>query len=725
MKYLKKSQPIQCLQDDGFFEGKSYRHFRDKQPLGFILEKGKKIEFRQSNPFYKGTLTLELYSNTSDSSISLDFSNSKVSLTADENSAVFVETPYVSVCDINVLPVIEYEYPENSKPLLMFRNGDNAHDFFLQWNKVKNEFALIESKFIMILLPYDNKLNLKKISVDGNEFSYMLEFYDYLLEFYNNLTSLTLNSRYVMSTRHIGRYFFKTHKYDLSKVSLSFYSHSGFWISFYSSGFRKKLLKKSERSHEGKLYSRISFLDLWRNSFSARYINGHFEKIKYKKVWLFKGEQEDVESTITKNIDAMIPLNNWSNLREKIYFLMLMIHCIGIDTFTLFYKKNFHQYPFESYYPHEDSEVMDIISFFFTQLDSKIDVTPFILLAGGRLSNYQKEINRFTKAKVVYPANQFVSGDALHSLLKKFNLNGKLSLVDVQQLKSTGLRGNVYLELNSAGDFDNNIKNGYLSIFDGGVCVRKIRITKSKLIIRGLPIGVYNLMLPTGRNEKKEARLNYLIVRPGVNKVSLQYWNVWHPQIASQKITLQGLRSEPFLTVTIDQGSRMVSVSVINTNPNVLFSSREYARVTLRDNNGNIVFKKSISGIGVKFSHDKTTFNYQDHLEIYHAECGHRINLTPAFDGIIDSKAKINTFTLTQAGLLNNKLKNNPLAFLESSIENVAKLLREHTYEYESEYSHAKVQIWLAIKIFPYPKRSFLLKKYSDCIPLDNGIECL
>jgi hypothetical protein len=730
MGTLKKTQVVNCLKKAPWLQNGPYKGlYHDRQHLGIILAKGKKINVRQINNMFNGELILRLYNNNSKTESSIKFSDKVVSMTAQETSVVFIDTPYVDGDSIHIKPIVEMEYPDSSKPLPVYNQGGNEDDFFNDWSKYNAEYSLLESPYVIFLVPMQYKSALRNLDEGTKKINDLFHHYEDIITFNNSLTGLSFHPENPTDQNISNRFFFKVNKHHIGlawfgkeyiDTGVDDMRYTFLTTDMYNETNLHELGHGYEISYIRDSEEHTSFVEVWNRIFVSAYQQVRLGEEVYKKGWLYGGSQEKLEKKITGYLEKKHPLAYWDQ-REKTYFLMVLIQRAGMESFTDFYRKNRIDKGVKSYFPSEIQEVMDMMSWCFTQNATQVNVTPFILLAGGHLSTFQCEINLFSQAYAVYPANQFIQGDKLKSLRKALSLDGDLSLVSVQELKSTGLTGNVSLDLKNFWDFDRQFKNKELKIMDGPDCIRKVLITDKKIDIKDLPIGVYSLRVPTGRSEKRDAKLNYLVVKPGFNLIDFPVRNIWHSRIGGQRIDLIGLDEMLFAAVIINQDEQQIEIGVFSTQPHFRYGSEEYARIVFKDNNGKEVLRKSIPGKGAVLSHDTFSFNNNSTLEIYHAEHEHRIQLVPEFDGVLDQKTATNTFLMTYNGLKNVITQNDPFLFQEWAINNAAVLLRGNPEELYSDYAPVKAHIWLAIKRFPSPKREELLKKYADCIPSDNG----
>ncbi|KAN0072742.1 Peptidase M60, viral enhancin protein, partial [Elaphomyces granulatus] len=181
-------------------------------------------------------------------------------------------------------------------------------------------------------------------------------------------------------------------------------------------------------------------------------------------------------------------------------------------------------------------------------------------------------------------------------------------------------------------------------------------------------------------------------------------------------IILLGLWDGIFCIVLVDQVKRVVKVDVTETTPHSSFPGTTYAEVVITNKGG---VEQTIPGTNATISHDEVPFEVGYKLQICHKEPS-RVKLSPAFDGVIDGTTETNVFEITASGLKNEALQNDPQKALWAQTERAATALRGNYTMLHAECV-TKVDIFLAINLFPSAQRESLLKQYDDCIPANNS----
>lgn len=689
----------------------------DRQHLGIILDANKTIRIRQTNPHFTKKLTLRLLnvdSRTEDSAlVGADWTELSVGAV----SVPFVDTPYAEMG-----ATVEYEYDNGAKKLPVYQQGGSQDAFFNEWDSQNAEFALVESEYAILLSPEISKVAFKNLWLTGGIDS-LIDYYYSIFDFYNNLAGLSFDASQFTDLNCPNRYFMKA---DAESEYGAYYSN--YWTAEASSSISSYWVEPDPTNwgslHEiahgyDPFYGRdlyFSVAEVWNNIYAASYQSLMLGERQYQEGWLYDyGNQAGVEQVINDNIDSGIPLNAWE-LRSKLYFLMLMFQASDIVAFTYFnqqyrLKCNTAGFTFTDYY------LLDNIADSLASSGNKVDVAPFVLLAGGYITPVQRELNKFSRAVTVYPLNRLVEGSDLEALRRQLDLQTTFNLVSTEQLAVSGLTGNIVLTL-EINDF-RQIEGETLLLLNGGQNIRRLVIESSQINLTDLPVGVYTLHLPSGKNKKYQLDNDYLVVNQWDTRQTVNYNQKLASPLASQSFIMNGVDEDLFGRILVDQCNQTFTVDIVNPEPHYRYENELYASVSLKDPQGYETFYLEIFGTNVELSHDELPFSVGSTLEIFHAETKTRLKLSPDFDGIIDTTSTVNTFEITGLGVKNIVLGNDPLDGLLAQIALAAEKLRAN-YEMLHAECHAKDDIWLAIQSVPQPLRDELLVQYADCLPGNN-----
>ncbi|KAE8356203.1 peptidase M60, viral enhancin protein [Aspergillus coremiiformis] len=692
----------------------------DRQHLSIVLAANQVIKARQTNSAFKGELTLRLLNDDNKTETSTKVGSSWTELSASAVCVPFVDTPYTETTD-TVTPVVEYEYPDGSKRLPVYRKGQNQTDFFNIWDGQGAEFALLDSTYTQVLVPVVDKEALRHPqevdNIDG-----LIAYYESVFSFYNSLAGLSLEPERPSDRNSTNRYFMKA---DKNGAGGAYYGQS--WTAASTNSLKEWWLLPSAANwgnlHEIGHGYQMSFRNdryFWNgevsnNVYAAFYQSAYLGGRKYQEGWLYNyGKQAEVEQGIMNDITSHKYLNDW-DLRAKLYFLVCMLEKAGVEAFADF-NQQYRLLGNQANFDPADHLFLDMLSQSCASV-RHVDVAPFVELCSGFMSPAQRELNQFSQSRAVYPLNQLVEGDTLKQLQEQLKLPSPLTLVDVLQLLASGIQGTVNLEL-KIDDFI-QVYGKTLTVLDGSRIMRQVLIQTQEVALEDLPIGVYALRLPLGRNKKYQVDQRYLVVKPGSTPVQMKFVPQTGSQVTNQEIRLLGLGDGLFGTILVDQANHVLQVVVTDKDPHSYFGSETYAEVAIKDTAGKELFRATMPGVGATLRDDKVSFQPGYTLEVYHAEPRNRIQLRPNFDGVIDHAQKTNTFEITASGLKNKSLGNDPLAALLERIEAAATALRSHPTLLNAECPR-KVDIWLAFDQFTGAQREELLKQYADCIPADH-----
>ncbi|WP_421504496.1 putative mucin/carbohydrate-binding domain-containing protein [Erwinia rhapontici] len=690
----------------------------DRQHLGIILAAGQSVRIRQSNAAFKEKLTMHLLNDDRKTEAKFSIGNDWVEASALAASVPFIDTPFVQG-----KPVLEIEYPDNVKILPVFRKGENEAAYFSRWDSQDAEFGLVESEYANLLVPKVSKKDLKALgeakNIDG-----LIAYYNRIFSFYNALSGISFEPEHDSDLNIKNRYFIKA---DKNGVGAAYYggtctaestsSVSRFWLTPKDNNWGP--LHEIAHGYQGHFMEDnfFSTKEMWNNIYAACYQDVMLGDRKYKEGWLYDyGNMTNVETKIVELLTTATPLNQW-DLRSKLYFAMLMIDKAGKNAFTHFNQQYRKRCNTPGFVP-SDHALLDMLSDSFATTGEQVDVTPFIQLAGGHINQTQRNRNLFSHAKAVYPLYQLVDKSQLEAVKTQLKLDSPLRLVDATQLKATHLKGNVSLRFN-IDDFA-QIYGEDLILMEGARYACKIRISSPTITLSELPIGVYNLRIPGGKDRKYAPSVDYLVVRQGDNKAEINFVEKFSSAIVSQQINLLGLGDDVFATLRVDHARGKLVFDVTTTSPHSYYKGELYARIIVRNQQGKVTLSRDIYGTDESKSHDELAFSAGDQIEIYHAE-PQRVRPYPANAGIIDSKNKLNVVTITRTGLKNTALQSDPELALQVQLESAVEQLRHYPQAWYSVFSPFKDDIYLAINTFASPQREQLLARYHDCIPADNA----
>lgn len=692
--------------------GKGINH--DRQHLGIILGANETIKVRQINPDFTSPLVARLLHNDSETEISLNVGTDWTSLMTSVPTVPFIDTPY-----IDGSPQVEFEYPDNSKPLPVYKKGDNEASFLSQWENQNSEYAYIESFYTNILAPGPDITHVKDLKVQGGVDG-LIDFYESLFTSFNATAGLSFQPAQSTDLNIPNRYFMKA---DVNGAGGAYYGTYYTAQSAYSTTHKYWLSPditnwgcghEIGHGYQGKFGSDTSFYtgEIWNNIYVVYWQDSQDPEARYLLGGLYDGVKEFFEWTIHDQLDKRNPVANWG-LGQRLYFFILMIDAAGVSSFTHFnqlYRTNMNSAEFVP----ENHLILDMLADSFATSGNRIDVVPFMQLWGAPISALQRERNIYSGANAVYSLNRLFKFDTLLEQQKNLGLDTDFDLVKVDQVSSHPVTEKYRLQL-KIDDF-NQIYGCPFIVMDGSREVHQHIITDDDIYIPALPVGAYSLRLPFGKNKKYQPSTEYLIVKDGNNQYTIDFIPRNTSSITgSQKIWLLGTGDWSFGWMLLDFFTQSITLAITKVDPHPSYPDF-YARIGIKNSDDIEFFSMEVPGKGAEILEIQLPYKSGYQIEVIHSQSGGFTTTTP---GIIDSSSKNQTWNLTPFGFENVALSTDIQANYLLTIENFANELRNDPIRSKAA-CFSKVEIYLALQGFNSPEHKELMEAYADCLPLDN-----
>ncbi len=728
---LRVKKTITLLQDPVWLAnaGMSKGIHHDRQHLGIILPAGRSFRIRNINKDATTALKLRLLNDDEKTEAAYFVGSDWVTVCHDSTAIPFIDTPYVNGCPASYpVPVVEYEYlPAEVKTLPVYRLGDsNESDFFNIWDAQEAEFALLESSSVRILVPGIDKEIVRHLARYNNiliSIDRLLMHYDAVMAFFNKLAGLAFDAEQQTDRNSSNKYFVKADKSgpgsgyysDLSTTeSGNSNSVAAFWLLDKHNWGR---LHEIAHGYEARFVNGDSFStrEVWNNIYAASWQYAEMGSRVFQQGWLYDYDNaEQLFATISDYLTDRLALNNWG-LREKLYFMMLIKDKAG-DAAFIHFNQEYRKKAADPDFIPEKHHLLDMLAESFA-LKGGIDVSAFIELVGGVLSERQRSRNAFSGALPVLPLNQIVTHD-IKRIQAALNLDSPFCLVSADDLHKTGLKGNLSLSLDISAAGLAQFYGEELLITSGKCKMFRARIQNDTVIFHNVPAGLYHIHAPGGKSSKYRMDRSSVIVRPGDSEAVLYFTEKTVSTLVSQQFALLGLGDAQFASVTIDAERSVLEMAVTQETPHSYFSEKKYAAITLKNSQGEIIATREIMGDKESLIREVIPFAPGWQLDIWHAEPVRLRELSGK--GIVDTQSQLNSFIMTPAGLQNTALKNDPLADLSARIDEAAAWLRQQPDMLQDRYIHMKDDIWLAIAAFSHEEAEILRSQYQDVLPTVN-----
>ncbi|MBC2368288.1 enhancing factor (viral) [Listeria booriae] len=689
----------------------------DRQDLGIIVPKDSTIEIRQTNPNFKGTVTIELLNDDSSKEGSYQVGSSWVTATAKADSAVFARTLFTPEA-----PTLEYKVDDKVIELPVFKQGDKEADFFEKWDKSNAAFGLIGNKYIQILVPVRDKAYLKKMD-EFSSINALLAYYDTLFETYNELEGISFTAETATDKNVPTKYFAKANVqgggagyYAGDHTAETSYSVASFWLHPWWGG-----LHEIGHGYQGSFMSDPTFStsEVWNNLYADSMQKKTLGTDYQTEGWLYRGERSYLEGVFENFVyETKKPVNNW-DVRSKLYMLTIMKDKAGDKAFAHFNQS--YRAAVNAGTINYEEKLLDLLTQAYGET-SHYDFTPFVELVQGSMTDNQKVANLYSGNKAVYPLASLLSGDNLKNARKDIQLDSKWGLVSNKELTKYKLTNTSEIQF-TINDFD-QIKGKTLRIKDGADVIRTIKITSPTMTIKNMPVGIYSLDIPTGATRFYQPSTNYLAVSDGKNKTSIQMNELGTSTMAAELMIFKGLSNSTFAKATIDSEAGKFVLDVIKGSPHSYFPGR-YASVEILDENGQSVFNKVMNGVSTETGKFEATIKPGYTIKVVHEEPS-RLSIMNAPSALIDY-AITNTFKVTKYGLTNEKTKvtaQDALSNYKEQLKKLAESIRNNDTIKNEDYAHSKTQLKKAIAYLEDTDADKIKyqQDYTDLLTVKNDI---
>ncbi|MBC1800813.1 putative mucin/carbohydrate-binding domain-containing protein [Listeria booriae] len=699
------------LRAEGFSKGMDH----DRQDLGIIVPKDSTIEIRQTNPNYKGSVTLELLNDDRNTEKSISVGSSWITATASVDSVPFVKTTFTAES-----PILEYKVDDKVIELPVFKQGDKEADFFGKWDKSNTAFALIGNKYLQILVPARDKSYLKNMD-EFSSINDLLAYYDTLFETYNELAGISFTAEKATDKNVPTKYFAKADKhgpgsgyYGGSYTGESSGSVAGFWLHPWWGG-----LHEIAHGYQGYFMSDPTFSvsEVWNNIYADSMQKKTLGNDYYKEGWVYRNNRPQLEGVFENFVyETKTPANSW-DVRSKLYMLILMKDKAGDKAFAHFNQS--YRAAVNAGTINYEEKLLDLMTQAYGET-SKYDFTPFIELVQGSMSDNQKVENLYSGNKAVYPLASLLSGNNLKQARKDIQLDSKWGLVSNNELAKYKLTTTSDIQF-TINDF-NQIKGKTLRIKDGTDVIRSIKITAPTITLKNMPVGIYSLDIPTGGTRFYKPSTNYLVVSDGENKTNIQMNELQTSTVASELMVFKGLSNNTFAKATVDPEAGKFQLDITNGNPHVYFTGR-YAAVEILDETGQSVFNKVMKGVSTETGKFEATIKPGYTIKVIHEEPS-RFSIVNASPNLLEY-AVTSTYKVTKYGLANEKTKvteQNALTNYKEKLEKLAEYISSNPAIKDEDYANPKTQLKKAIDYLPDTDTDKIKyqQNYADLLAIKN-----
>ena len=696
------------IHNSGMSKGKNH----DRQDLGFILPKETVLKVRQANPNYSEELKVRLLGDDREEDKVISVGTSWKEIKGNVPLVPFVETPYGTEGAI-----LEYsvESENEQKILPVYTEKTNSNLFFSLWDKENSEYALIKGKDFQLFLPAKDKELVRNLK-DFDSIDELIAYYNDLFAYYNQIAGFDGSSP--TNENGMNRYFLRADKngvggaYYGSLWTANSKSSTDMWLKKISWGTLHEIGHGYQAGFDGQgMYTG----EVSNNLFAAQYEYEKYGKEADTIGWLFDyGKKESVE----KNLYTKLVKNNGTydtvDLREKLILLTMLKQKAGNEAFTKMYQ-GYRELANLPNFKKSDYELPDLYNQYYSE-HSHLDFSPVFKRWDLNFKNNQEEINRLKNYEAIVSLADVVPESQLKNARNLLDddllITSNFEMVVNEEIAALGLFGNLTLNLKKSEGLADileskvHLKNGEQIIDEGTIKGDTITFTN-------VPNGIYTVEF---LNPAIISDQHYVYVKEAENPADIFLSPIENTKLSNQKINFLGYSDTQFGEFETKLSENKGLLTLSKTYAHSYYEGKTYVEVKVTNKAGEVTFEKTIQGTDIEVGTDTVPLNVGDKLEIFHAETKSRLTSS---ESIIDSTKKRNVWVVTELGLKNEQLQNDPEKDLRMKIDDGIIDLKSNDIIWKAPLyqSDSKKNIRGAIMLFSEQTQAEYAQKYPELFP--------
>lgn len=671
---------LYTLGDGSHLTGISFNrgYYHDRQNLGIWLPEEAKLTIRLVNGEEFGqNLTVEFMNQDAETESRatipqtgefVELQNSFVQSGSDEaagrDSVPFIVTPK----NTSIQPIVEWKWTEELREIPYYRYGDKEQGFFESWRENDDPYAIIEGNSATFLVPVKDRDEILNASFTENpayrfqRIDEMLEWYDAFVKQYDAYAGLDFYAEEPYNQNLRSRFFIKANEHGIGQAYYTT-DHSAYNGDSLNAYLTRSWLSLHEFGHgyEGDIaFREHPFVETTNN------IMGYYFEPTYRTAddfgWLLGGfwgtkeqrwaalEQRALQRRKETSSFAGIVAGAY-HYDVSLYMFVNVLDKLGpqqaVSAMHSQYRKNYYE-------TKKASSASDVIVDSFSRAGG-YNVIPYFetwhIAPSLRMADavYEKDY-----PIVYYLAELIPDRQEAESVRKELGLCGTYSLVSTDELAYTGYESEVEFSI-SIDDFA-QVENKEILIKNGEKTVKALRITGPVMKVT-LPVGAYELELPTARSQEYICENDYLIAaKSGVKKQIVYERETGNPLTDDLQLWMAGLSDGVFARASFDTSKGTMRWKTEQVVPHSYFEET-YASVRIFDENGKELFYQSFQGDEQAEEMEKEfPFGVGARLEIYHREAGSRLKFMSTADGepykAYGTPGETTVYVMTKRGLM-------------------------------------------------------------------------
>lgn len=554
-----------------------------------------------------------------------------------EDSVPFLYTPKGNTTQ----PIIEIEWNDAFSSIPYYRHHGDEDAFFAKWDREKSPYAIIEGDAATFLAPIKDRDQI--IDHPGVKEAYQFHTIDEMLEWsaafvkqYDAYAGLDFHAKQPYNQNVRAKFFIKANK---SGAGLAYYSgdHSAFNGDNLGSYLCRDWTSLHEFGHgyEGAIATREnSFVETTNNLMGVYFEPTYRPEEDFG--WLLDCEGstklERYNYLGRRSEEARNSVSSFNDLTEgqKEYRLTLFMFTnltdhIGPERTVSAMHTQYRKYYYEN---KRHTSSSDVVIDSFSHAGGH-NVAPYFDGWHIRPSEVLEERLYDEDLPMLYYLRNLVSSDSEAEALRKklvangVQMNGIYSPVSTDDLAGLnlgdGFASNVTLTLSI--DDITPIEGRNILIKNGSKIAAEVPVTGKELSVK-LPVGIYEVELPTPRTMDYRYGNEYLVAAKGAVEKELAYQKVaGNPLADDTQIRLLGMSDVEIAVLTQNTADGKVNCRINNVEPHIYFDGEDYVGIRILSPDGTELFRQRLQGAGKAEAVNRDfDFPLGSKVEVFHRE---------------------------------------------------------------------------------------------------------
>ena len=709
------------LTNIGFNRG----YYHDRQNLGIWLPEGSELKVRLVNAQeFQRSLDLQLKNNDdrkekavviteyegklqeSDPKGSVEIPSDGSWVTVknkNENGESADSVPFITTPkDTTVQPVIEIEWSDDFGEIPYYRYQGNVEAqgveeaFFAKWDETEAPFAIIEGSAATFLVPIADRNNIINKGDESYPFvsiDEMLEWYAAFVKQYDAYSGLDFYAEEPCNQNVRAKFFIKA---NANGVGAAYYSqdHSANHGDQLGGYLARNWVCLHEFGHgyEGSIaWQEHPFVETTNN------IMGYYFEPTYRPgndgyygwmLYNFSGSQTEryaqlgalaKERRSKASSFAEVIRREEEPEYDKFYNVTLfmftnMLDRLGPEKTVKAMHTQYRKHCYENGGPITSSDVIiesfsktggyNVIPYFdgwYIHPSQKLEEEiynmdlPMLYYLKDLVTDQSKAESA---DKAIRDAAEAEAEAEAEKIRNSLGLDGIYSLVSTDDLADTGYTSQVYLQLTI--DDILQIQGKEILVKNGTEIVKTVPVTGTNINIE-LPIGIYEIELPTPRASVYRYENAYLIASKGKAVKELGYTRIsGNPLIDDIGIQFFGIGEQKIADIAISTSDQTLTWNVEAVEPHPYYG--DYAGIRVFDASGKELFSQTLKGNETAENLTKTlNFPVGSKIELYHEEPSGRLKFVSGYSNEsllayqLSGGEKRVTYVMTELGLMRNE----------------------------------------------------------------------